>query len=353
MAIPDSPARVQSPVREDMVQTGDTAEHRIRATSPPATPQRIRAREEPREQQPRVQLTIPLDATSFDDDDDDDREGREKLRVKKKKKVLRRDSLDRREALLRGKEGSRRRRRWDNAHFTLHPHYSPPAAVDWIPAPHYNLTPPVPYQYAALYDHPELIRRREEAAAKAREAKTIPAAVPRRLKDRVKKAHGAVGLVEALEREVRRFVFGEEDEDGDHGEHELNYGQAETEDGVLVMQEDVSVDDDSSDEEIVFVSKRERGHKRPSVSKSQTKELDPEKGWIQRLVFEGAVEESFARWIVHTIAGYYGLTSWSVSSTAVGVPEKDMKGGREMRYSFVGMRPWEKVLDRRPLYLQL
>lgn len=61
----------------------------------------------------------------------------------------------------------------------------------------------------------------------------------------------------------------------------------------------------------------------------------------------------YRRWIVHTIAGYYGLTSWSVSSTAVGVPEKDMKGGREMRYSFVGMRPWEKVLDRRPLYLQL
>ena len=31
-----------------------------------------------------------------------------------KRKLLRRDSLDRREALLRGKEGSRRRTRWEN-----------------------------------------------------------------------------------------------------------------------------------------------------------------------------------------------------------------------------------------------
>ena len=31
-----------------------------------------------------------------------------------KRKLLRRDSLDRREALLRGKEGSRRRIRWEN-----------------------------------------------------------------------------------------------------------------------------------------------------------------------------------------------------------------------------------------------
>src|SRR5690606_4671928 len=64
-----------------------------------------------------VQLTIPLDgvdATGANGDDDDEgRVGREE-KVKKKKKVHRRDSLDRREALLRGKEGSRRRRRWEN-----------------------------------------------------------------------------------------------------------------------------------------------------------------------------------------------------------------------------------------------
>jgi len=35
------------------------------------------------------------------------------------RKILRRDSMDRREALLKGKEGSRQRRRWENGIVTL------------------------------------------------------------------------------------------------------------------------------------------------------------------------------------------------------------------------------------------
>ena len=51
---------------------------------------------------PSVRLSVPLDS---------------KQTVTTTRKILRRDSLDRREALLKGKEGSRQRRRWENGEF--------------------------------------------------------------------------------------------------------------------------------------------------------------------------------------------------------------------------------------------
>ena len=46
-----------------------------------------------------VKLSVPLDS---------------KTTITTSRKLLRRDSMDRREALLKGKEGSRQRRRWEN-----------------------------------------------------------------------------------------------------------------------------------------------------------------------------------------------------------------------------------------------
>jgi hypothetical protein len=46
-----------------------------------------------------VRITVPLDAAP---------------RVYTERKLLRRDSMERRDALLKGKEGSRQRRRWEN-----------------------------------------------------------------------------------------------------------------------------------------------------------------------------------------------------------------------------------------------
>lgn len=54
-----------------------------------------------------VTLSIPLDNR-------DDAEGTPKNGYKARKEPLRRDSQKRREALLKGKEGSRRRQRWEN-----------------------------------------------------------------------------------------------------------------------------------------------------------------------------------------------------------------------------------------------
>merc|ERR1711939_957446 len=48
-----------------------------------------------------VRISVPLDATT-------------RSAVYTERKILRRDSIERREALLKGKEGSRQRRRWEN-----------------------------------------------------------------------------------------------------------------------------------------------------------------------------------------------------------------------------------------------
>lgn len=62
-----------------------------------------------------VSLSIPLD--SLRDRDDDGTPS--KAAYKPRKEPLRRDSQNRREALLKGKEGSRRRQRWENGKFAI------------------------------------------------------------------------------------------------------------------------------------------------------------------------------------------------------------------------------------------
>lgn len=72
---------VQTKVVEDVVLTDvpNTAEKTVRGTS--------------------VRLSVPLDSRSS---------------VTTTRKLVRRDSMERREAILKGKEGSRQRRRWEN-----------------------------------------------------------------------------------------------------------------------------------------------------------------------------------------------------------------------------------------------
>ena len=59
----------------------------------------------------RVSLSIPLDTAR---ESDAARDARASAYDKARKEPMRRDSLKRRDALLRGKEGSRRRQRWEN-----------------------------------------------------------------------------------------------------------------------------------------------------------------------------------------------------------------------------------------------
>jgi hypothetical protein len=59
-----------------------------------------------------VTLSIPLDKHVEDGDS--------RAAHKAHKEPMRRDSMKRREALLKGKEGSRRRQRWENGEYIIH-----------------------------------------------------------------------------------------------------------------------------------------------------------------------------------------------------------------------------------------
>lgn len=63
-----------------------------------------------------VRITVPLDATASV-------KSTRPLTgaVYADRKIMRRDSMDRREALLKGKEGSRQRRRWENGRYAHAP----------------------------------------------------------------------------------------------------------------------------------------------------------------------------------------------------------------------------------------
>jgi len=95
----------------------------------------------------------------------------------------------------------------------------------------------VPYQYASLWEHPSFPRRDPPPPATAAER------VPKELKNRLKKSHGALALLEALEREVREFLLAPSEEDGMVGYESSIAAESE----------------DSEEDEIVFVSRRERG----------------------------------------------------------------------------------------------
>lgn len=59
-----------------------------------------------------IRLSMPLDASS-----------KRVIPVYPDRKLARRDSIDRREAMLKGKEGSRQRRRWENGRLSPLEHH--------------------------------------------------------------------------------------------------------------------------------------------------------------------------------------------------------------------------------------
>lgn len=89
----------------------------------------------------------------------------------------------------------------------------------------------------------------------------------------------------------------------------------------------VGLELDSDDEEIVFVGKN------CTMSDEQRKTVEEELE-REKLIFDSLVDDhgaSFGRWLVHSIATYYGLTSRSVTNgqrreAYVGI--KAMKTGR-------------------------
>jgi len=306
-----------------------------------------------------VTLDIPLDehpvATSKPSDDEADGEAARKLRpgYQRRREPIRRDSLKRREALLKGKEGSRRRQRWENGalhglfpmgvvHHDLdrllsNPYMQPPLPSDWEVRPTYPVHS-VPYILAPLWDAGIAARavERKVKAKKAAQAAASPegeaaSRIPKELREKLKRARGAKGLLQDLEQEVRKFVEKWEEKDRN-------------------LVREGMVDPDSEDEEIVFVGRNgQMSDMSPPMSLQEElrqdhlvlDSLEGDQGATFGYVYVTVIANTVMltvvarRWLVHSIGAYYGLRTWSITTgnparreAYVGIPQTSLKSGR-------------------------
>ena len=192
--------------------------------------------------------------------------------------LRRRDSLKRREAVLKGKEGSRQRRRWENGANTElpknvlteidrllnNPWAVPPLPIDWETHPTHPRRV-VPYYLAPLWDAQAVERSIKRKTKRKQDLpQTKASQVPREVRSRLKHARAAKGLLQDLEGEVRVFL---------QGWHEKNHR----------LREDGLHDADSEEEEIVFVGRNGRMHDVPERS---FEHLERDK-----LMFDGLADE--------------------------------------------------------------
>ncbi|RYP61782.1 hypothetical protein DL771_010004 [Monosporascus sp. 5C6A] len=211
----------------------------------------------------------------------------------------RRDSLRRREALLKGKEGSRQRRRWENDRLLHVPNVQPPEPKDYEPRPTHPVVH-VPYQVAAAWD----LRVRAEveakkaAAARRKQMQTrtmgdahVAGRVPRELFQRAKRTPAVKTWVRSLEEPVRRYL-------------------------VELEVADEASSEDTEDEEIVFVGRK--GTTRDGWKKAR-REGKNEEGLVLDDLGDDDESGAFKRWITHSISDYYGLQSYSA---LVGNPKR-------------------------------
>lgn len=245
---------------------------------------------------PSVTLDIPLDESVVNDELT--RPKSEAVHtVHKRSQPVRRDSQKRREALLKGKEGSRQRRRWENDRLVGNPHAQPPLPEDWEVRPQHPRQT-VPYFLAPLWDaeyarlHQQREARKAKANAPGSKEEEAAAQVKRELRAKLKRSRGAKALLQVLEEEVRGFV----------GQWEGKRRELE-EEGVIEA--------DSEDEEIVFVGRN------GAMSDERRRERESEGLERDKVVFESLVHDhgaSFGRFLVHAIAQYYDLATWSVTT---------------------------------------
>ena len=157
------------------------------------------------------------------------------------------------------------------------PHAQPPLPSDWEVHPTYPRLSTVPYYLAPLWDG-ELGRKatlaKEKRAKKSGLEKEASEKVAKELKETLKRARAARGLLQDLETEVRSFVE--------------RWSEAEQREATSEQS-----DGDSEDEEIVFVgrngqTKKGKGHDRGGRSRREEREMD-------KLIFESLVDDHGAR----------------------------------------------------------
>ncbi|KAI1750973.1 hypothetical protein F4782DRAFT_230058 [Xylaria castorea] len=267
----------------------------------------------------------------------------------------RRDSMKRREALLKGNEGSRQRRRWENDRLLHVPNAIPPEPQDYAPRPTHPVHH-IPYAIAARWElrlraeaeaRNAALARRKQALTRTLGDEGVAGRVPRELCQRAKKTPAVRTWVRSLEEPVRRYLV--EREVAREGDAGLRTDDSESSSSSGL---------DSEDEEIVFVGrngsmrdgkkKKEDSRRREAMAaaadlggrwkKARREERRTGATQDEGMLFDAFGDEeddggAFRRWITHSISDYYGLQSRSVlvgepKRKVVYVGVKQMKTGR-------------------------
>lgn len=210
--------------------------------------------------------------------------------LEKEKARMLKEKSKRADAKERGKEGSRRRKRYENDLLIGVPGVQPPRPEDWEV---HRVGPKWKAQYSII-DGVELSSgvALGDGRNKGKKGTNRPE-VPSELRKRCHKQKAVRDMLRGLEEEVRGFVA------------EWAAGEART------HVEEETTSSDSSDEEIVFVghdlsarTKREKEERHENDEMSAVAKRE-----TSRLIDAAA---PFSRYLVHVLATYYGLRSWSV-----------------------------------------
>lgn len=227
------------------------------------------------------------------------------------------------------------------------PYAQPPLPSDWEVRPTYPVHS-VPYFLAPLWDAEYKAKAARQASApkKAVDPRAHGSAeeqaasrIPRELREKLKKSRGAKGLLQDLEEEVRGFVEAWEAKERE-------------------MEKEGLIDQDSEDEEIVFVGRN------GAMSDERRREREQEDLRRNKMVFQSLVDDHGAafgyvfcscvvtlkvmltiacrRWLVHSIATYYGLETWSVTT-----------GSPPRREAYVGLKQSPKSNNASPVKTEL
>ncbi|OAA66752.1 hypothetical protein SPI_01328 [Niveomyces insectorum RCEF 264] len=269
----------------------------------------------------------------------------------------RRDSQRRREALLKGKEGSRQRRRWENDRLMHVPNAQPPLPSDWAVQPthpvHYNL----PYHVAQYWDKglrqrvnedraAAAVQRRKQivaqqsgttaaaavggagstaaAAAVAAAAMAPPTTlglVTRELRTAAKRTPAVKTWVRLLEEPVRQLLLAAELSRQVQEAEENRRTQAAAAENESDHYNDNDNDtlyfSDDEEEEIVFVGRRQLALDRAKEAAWKTIHRAVDRQQVEAgVVFDALGDDesgSFKRWLTHSVADYYGLNSRSAT----------------------------------------
>ncbi|CAO3672429.1 unnamed protein product [Umbelopsis vinacea] len=199
--------------------------------------------------------------------------------ARKKRLWLERDSLKSRNQLLVGKEGSRRRQRWDNNNFTDHPFAKlnpadlrPPGYAD---RPKFHWTDDEAVANVTSDDIDRLCLSQVAIYSNTEP----PPSLQRSVRYDLKKSHIPEGLVAFYDEQIRQF-----------------------------MERSTIKDPDSLEQDWVLVDESAKLHPSTEPTAPPT-DLPQTNEPSVFLVWE--IGDRFSRWIVHTMSQFYNLYSFS------------------------------------------